>query len=70
MVTVLVRIDDVADRFIGERFYFDQNAIMIVVVLVIDQNHAFPGEDYRDISSSAADFRYRRDLIEILPDLV
>ena len=70
VIPVLVRINDIADRLIGERLYLGQNAVVIPIVLVIDQNHTIPRDRDRDISASATHLWYRRDLIEILPDLV
>lgn len=45
-------------------------AVVIVVVFIADQNYTLAGEKNWDIPAGAADFRLRRDLVEILANFV
>jgi hypothetical protein len=64
MVLMVVGIDDVFDRLLGDRLDPRRNGIVVLLKLVVDQDHAFSRNQHGDIAAVAL------DLIKVVVHLV
>ncbi len=53
MVVVLMRVDDVAQRLIGDRLHLREDVVVVPVEHVVHQNHALGGHQHRDVAAVA-----------------
>jgi hypothetical protein len=60
----MVSRDDVLHRFIGDALHFRHDILVVLIELVVDEDHAFIGDVDRDVAAVAL------DLVQVVFDLV
>lgn len=55
VVAVVMGIDDIADRLIGDRFHLRPDLRTILLKLIVHQNDAFAGGHHRHVSAVSDD---------------
>ena len=64
VIAVLVRVQNIADRLVGNRFHLGQNVRGVLREFIVHEDYPFAGRQHRDIAAIADDH------VQILGDLL